>query len=520
MEARYSILQKRLCLLALLLWLPLGSFAQENQPAPVLLEQVGLRFYPTRGQLCITQDSLSTEALALLGTDEATVLASLRSQGIVLICFTPTGEQVSLHITDKPYQVSAQSSYQLTSQEDRAAFVSLLAQAQGYAAGRWADAMPGYVFFSQPLANTAPDGLSLTTLSLSTLYLNRIYSFQMDIIGRQPTPGDEALLCQMAGQAIQLGSVPEDTEAGEGAPLLLPSEPILSTQNAAIALSQEGTLSLQLSSIPSVIGVTSWAVSGTTAANALLRYTVNGISSSRIRTEADGSFSVTMKELLPEEKNEIEFTVTDGQHTTTARFSIEVSWLYTPLALSKTTGAIAGDAYLLHGKTLPGAKVQAVRGQNATPLSVNKDGSFTHSIKLKATGETSITIRALAPGYHRTDQTVTLSHALRGQEELASLQKGAARLEDMLLDAPFAHKGSVILGEGQITALANIEGQPCFLLTLADGQKVLFRCADLLTLHLGQQLRLLGTLEGETQRISTPWESGVFPVATLLSQIN
>ncbi len=482
--------------------------------AAVPLDEIGVRYFPLENEQTLTRMEATPEALARLGVDAETALQAMERDDLYLICLSPEGRQVSLRVTHKPEGLASQSVFQMDAME-KEQFLTLVARSGRYLTASFQDGLPGFALFSTQGEDDKNE--ALYTLSLSTLYLGRVYSFQTDVIGRAPTPGDTAFLTDVVSRALLLGaaSQPEAGEAEEAA-LSLPAQPALTDQMAAFQVDRND-LDLRLEPVPSVVGSTALVLRGTTAPKAYVRYVVGGQASSRFLSEADGSFSVTVPNLEPDADNAIEVTsfLKSGE-TSTVRFSVRVQWQPSPLVLSKTGGAVEGDRLPLRGLTLPGAKVQLLRKTDAVAVPVAKDGSFSLDVLLKKAGENTFTLRSVAPGYRRTDVTVTVTRVLNTAAELKSLQKSVKPVSyDKLKSKPDAYEGRTVLYQGKVTALSYDHGQPAFLLTTEEGQSLVCLCGDLLGVQLGQDMTLIGTLTGELKAIGTRWATGSYPALEL-----
>ncbi len=476
----------------------------------VALDAIGLRYYPAPGEFCVTSGSCPAEALSLLSADQATVQAAMESDQSPLMVLSQDGTQVSLRVTARPSTVFPENVFALTPAQ-KEQFLTLLAREHGYFAASWLENLPGFALLTtQGASPEAAAGLQ--TLSLSTLYLGKIYAFQTDVMGRSLTQADTDLLLAVARRTILLGGVPQDPAAAtEAAPLTLPEQPMLTTETAPVAY-QLGSIPLTLSPLPALVGTTTMELSGTTAPGMGLKYSVNGSLSSRFKADVNGAFSVTMKNLDPEKPNEILVIASKGKETSTAQCQVRVDWQTTPLVVSPTAGLVRDNHFALRGLTLPGAKVQLLRGRSASPVPLQSDGSFSLDVSLPKVGENAITVRSLAPGYRRVDIPLRITRAVSAQEEVAALQRSAKVFSyEKMLQRPSAYEGRVVQYQGTVSGLANQSGQPLFLLTVGENQTVACFIADLLPVQLGQSLTLLGTLQGKNQDLETLWEKGTYP---------
>lgn len=496
-----------------------GAALAEN---PISLNEIGIRYYAMEGELCLTRDQLPEDALQLLGVDARTMLGSMERDNLFLVCLSPDGRQVSLRRSDKPAIITKQNSFQLEELE-KEQFLALLARLGHYRSAVWQDSAPGFALFStfDTAANSEPDDESTLshTVALSTLYLDKVYSFQTDIIGRTPTKADADLLLSTAKRTLLLGAAENIPTLSEPAPLTLPATVPLTDEAAAFA-EEISSIPLSLSPVPSVIPTTNLTLSGKTAPDTYVRYSVNGVASSRFKANADGTFSVTMPKLTPDGTNTIEVTAFDQTHVSTIRFEVAVHWQTTPLALSQTSGEVEGESFTLYGLTLPGAKVELIRRSETVTIPVQSDGSFSVSVFTKKLGDNAFTIRSTSLGYRRADVEVMVTRKASLDEELAALRRRVKSVSyDKLVQKPATYKGRVVEWSGVVTSLENENQQPCFLLELAPNQSVLCLCADLLHIELGQKVTLLGILLGSTMPLNTRLENETYPALELITVV-
>ncbi len=155
--------------LALLCSLLLAAAQAEGT---IRLDGIGLRYTPAQGEVCLTRDGMAAEGLAALGTDAETLLTVMERDGLYLIGILPDGRQVSLEIADKPDGVAC-GDYAGMTVEERSRFLTVLAREGSYGGAFWqAD---GYALFSSGVETQGSGALTYADLSLSTLYLNRVY---------------------------------------------------------------------------------------------------------------------------------------------------------------------------------------------------------------------------------------------------------------------------------------------------------------------------------------------------------
>ncbi|MDD3412135.1 MAG: hypothetical protein PHY12_15125, partial [Eubacteriales bacterium] len=413
-----------------------------------------------------------------------------------LLCLTEDGRQFSLIVSAPPAGVTGQDVSQLSA-EAKEQFLTQLARAGDFGAAAWQSDAPGYALFSaQSGAQTA---LPYSCLSLSTLYLGKVYTLHMEIINRDVTQDDAQLLVDASNRLLRLGaaSARETADAGETAALALPQSALPSAEEATLGF-VGGDMKLALDPVPAVIGTTTLSISGVTQPKASLRYSVNDVASSRFKADAEGRFTANLPNLQDGVENDVTLSVWSGDSKNAVSFKVKVEWQSTPVALSRTGGTVEGDSVTLSGLTLPGAKVTLLRGSSSTNVKVAQDGSFTCTVKLSRVGENTATLRALADGYRRVDTALAFTRVVSAQEEMTALQKKVSSIAyAKLVLKPSSYKDKTVALSGTAEALAYENGQPRFNLRTGQDELYSVHCADLLSVREGEAVSLIGTLNGQ-----------------------
>ncbi len=462
----------------------------------VALDEIGIRYTPAAGEVCLTRANMPAAALSALGTDAATLAAAMEADGLYLIGLQADGRQITLSVEDAPAGLAAKEVHAMSA-ADKDAFLAQLARSGGYGSAMWQDG--GYALFSSTPQAAVADTLAYSDVTLATLYLGRVYALRMDVIGREPSAQDVALLTDAAARTLRLGARAGDGGAAE-TPETPPALPAVQVSSQPATLTyQAQELPLTLDSIADTVGVTRFTLSGMTVPGGYLRYTLNGKASSRIKADEAGAFSVTVPGLTANGANTVELTAFKGDAKTVVSFAVKVDWQYTPLALSAARST-QGDTLALQGVTLPGATVKVTHGR-AGRVTVGEDGTFTLTLALPRLGENAFSLQAQAEGYHRYDLELTVTRTQSAAEMLAALRKAAkaAKATDYakLAAKPAAYAGRVLALSGEAGALAYENGQASFVLTDAQGGRYAVLCADLLGVTEGGEVSLLGTLTGE-----------------------
>ena len=470
----------------------------------VSLEEIGLRYLPTDGEICVTRNEADPRALSAFGTDADTLRGAMVRDGLYLMTLLPDGRQISLGVSAKPDALTATDAFQLSS-GDKDAFLALLARRGGYGNATWA--ADGYALFSSTAQNPGESGLSYTDLSLSTLYLNQIYTFRMDLIGREAVQDDADQLIACAARTLRLGAAAqtETAQTADAAPtetLSLPESVVTGDPVPFTYLSQ--TCDLTLDPIASPIGLTTLTVTGKTVPDGYLRYSVNGTTSSRVKADADGAFRLTMPTLTGNAENSIEIIAFKGDLKTVVDFTVTVDWLTSPVAL-QSAGEVEAEEVTLSGVVLPGSSVTLTKGKGAGRVAVAKDGTFRLRVLLPRVGQNDFILQSQTPGYRRNDYAFSITRKQAEADVVASLQKKVRTVGySRLLAKPSAYADRVIAVSGVATALSYASGAPRFVLTTDAGECYTVLCDQLLRVTDSAAVALLGTLTGQTDDAGYP----------------
>lgn len=463
----------------------------------IALDDVGLRYTPASGETCLTRDTTDPALLAAFGADAETLQNAMRSDGAYLIRLGEDGLQVTLTVTQKPEGIASADAAQMTAAE-KDVFLTALARQGGYGAAFWQT--HGYALFTSAAEQLESGGLSYARLTLATLYLDQVYAFHMDLIGREAGQAEPALLLAMAARTLRLGAAAQ-TAAGGDAPsqaLTLPDTAVPSDPVEWVAQSQ--TCALTLDPVAATLGVTQFTLSGTTVPGGAIRYTVNGKSSSRIVADAQGAFRVTVPNLKGNADNAIVVTATKGDQKTQLSGTIAVQWLDTPLVLETVTQAEA-TLVTVRGLTLPGTVLTLTHGHAQGALTVEADGSFNLSLRLPRIGENAFTLRAQAAGFRRAEAAFAITRVPGAAEVQSTLEKQVRTVDFARLTAnPTAFAGTAVQLSGTASQLDYADGSPRFTLQDAQGAAYTVLCDQLLAVRDGDAVTLLGTLTGETDQ--------------------
>ena len=491
--------------LALLL-LCVAVFTAANAESTLALDEIGLRYTPAEGETLVTRESVTAQALSALGTDEATLSGVMARDGLYLIGLQTDGRQFTLSVEEKPDGVTGTDAASMSAAQ-KDAFLTELARIGGYGNASWQS--NGFALFTSPLASAADAALQYSSISLATLYLNRVYTFHMDIIGREQQQADIDLLLATANRTLLLGAKTSGQTAEDqvAETLTLPSTAV-ATQPAALTYSSQA-LALTLDPIAATIGVTQFVLSGTTVPNGSLRYIVNGDPSSRIKADENGAFRFTVPNLIGNTDNAIELTAFKDDQKTIVSFTVTVDWQLAPVVLAPIP-TVEGKSVTISGLALPSSSVELTKGRGAKSISVGADGAFSTTLLLSRAGENSFTLQVQSAGYHRNDYSFTVTRTLSVDEALQTLTKKVRNpAYQKLVAKPSAYQDVVLQLSGTAQQLAYNSGSPSFILQGENGESYTVLCTDLLSVNEGAAVTLLGTLTGSLA------DGSGYPVLTL-----
>ncbi len=481
------------CALALLCVLGLATASAGET---VALDEIGLRYAPAAGELCLTRQSMPADTLAALGADAATLAAAMQNDGLYLLSLQPDGRQFTLAVEPRPQGIAADSVWSMTAAE-KDQFLTALARKGGYGAAAWQTG--GYALFTSTAQADADAPLTYTDMTLATLYLGQVYALRMDIIGREPAQADIDLLMVAAGRTLLLGARAQTPAAAATAnePQLALQEVSVPSQPAEITRVTD-ELALTLDPVPDTVGLTQVTLSGTTVPYGYLRYALGDTTSSRVKADANGAFRFTVPGLTGDAANRIELTAFKGDLKTIVRFTVTVDWQRVPFAL-QSAPVTEGKTVTLRGLTLPDATVELTDGRGTGSIVVGDDGTFSVTLTLSRVGENAFTLQAQASGYHRTDYSFTATRVQSAAEVLAALRKTVRQTDyNKLAAKPAQYEGRVVELSGVASGLRYADGQASYVLTTNSGELYTVLCGDLLAVAEGAHVSLLGTLTGKT----------------------
>lgn len=469
------------------------------------LDTIGMRYTPAADETCLTRDQMDAQALATLGTDQPTLLDAMTRDGLYLISLLSDGRQFSLGVASKPAVITCSNQEEMTLAE-KDTFLQQLARQGNYGTALWQD--NGYALFASTAEAQGSGTLTYSSLSLSTLYLDHVYTFRMDIIGREANQADTDLLLSATERTLRLGAASATgAESVDAQSLTLPDTSV-AFQPATLTYSSRDC-DLTLDPIPDTLGVTQFMISGVTVPGAYLRYSVNGKTSSRVKADDAGSFRITVPSLEGNAVNQMQFTAYKGDLKTVASFTVTVNWQDSPFVLEEP-GTVESNNVTLKGLTLPNSTVTLTKGRGTSHIVVDDTGAFSMSLLLSQVGENSFTLQVQSTGYRRNTSTFTVTRAESQEDFLARLAKTVRTvIYEKLLANPSAYEDDVVLLSGEAGQLDYQAGAPRFVLTTAQGESYTVYAANLLEVYQGETLQLYGTLTGTADKVSG------FPALTL-----
>lgn len=490
-------------LLFLLLCLSLGGAAL-GETASYNFPDKGVRFYLPASWQVLTPSNLEEKKAEIqnMGTTAQALSADFQESGTLLEAFPPEGGQVRVQCLAKPEGIGAAEAYAMTL-EQKDAFLLQMARDGGFAHGTWSETVPEFAVFR---GSAALQTLSVQTIVYATLRYGQLYTITAEIIGREPAPADEAALSEVASSLLFLGAqaAPPKTAQAPAQATLEPA-PANTPAPAEIKVQRDDTR-LTLDYAPSATRLSSFTLTGQTEPNTPMRYYVNNIGYERFSSDADGRYTVVIRDLPKAGKNLIAIHAIGDKGYGVLTFSVWLDQAKVPMAVTQLPQGVQGDQALLTGAVLPGASVQVLYRSKAYAAKVAEDGSFSCLVELPKLGENLFTIRAALDGYLRNDQKLTVVRLSSDVDKQEAFAKTVKRVTyEKLVSNPKAYADAHVRLEGQILSLSGQNGQPLAVLATENGQNpvaVLF--TDLNGIELNQQTAMLCTLTGTVREVSLP----------------
>lgn len=447
------------------------------------LGDVGLRYSATEGERCITRDNLQETAMPMLGLDADAARGLMLAEGSYLMLYAPD-YQITLCVSDAPSDISARDISELQAAE-RDSLLAYLKRSLAATAAQWVEDMPDYALTQSGAGGNLP----FYSLTMSTLYLGRLYSFRLDVVGRELTDTDSAALRSVVARTLRLGAIDGEAE-GAGA-LALESLPAPSVENAAMTVNNDN-VRLTAAPVPSIIGTNQLTLSGETDPRARMRVKVNGEASVWFSPDENGAYSFLARGFLNGKDNAVEISASVDDVATILSFSVKLDWQLTPLAVSPTSSYSYDDVFTIEGSTLPGADIQVVKGGSTSSATVDENGLFSFPLNTRKPSGYGFTVRASYPGYKRAEITGRIRRVMT-EDAVKAAQRIAY---DELVDNPGRYADTAVCYTGAIEALSYEAGTPKCLLKTGDGATFSLLCRDLIGLDVGNTISFIGVLRG------------------------
>ncbi len=475
----------------------------------------GVRFYlPTDWQV-LTPENLDSKqhVIQKMGTTPQALAASFSSSGTILAAFPEQSGQIQVQRHEKPAEIEGNDIYAMTT-EQKDNFLLQFARSGGYAHGAWSPELPEFAIFR---GSTTVQTMSVQTIAYATVRYNKLYTITVEIIGREPTAQDEAVLFQTASSLLFLGAQWTPQPSLTPAPMAtLAPIPSRTPAPAQVRVQRDET-QLTLDDAPSVVETSSFTVSGSTEPNTSMRYYVNDTGYERFTSDDQGRFTFTVSRLPKDGKNIIDVYAIGEKGYGVVSFTVVFNQTKAAMAVTQFEQGVAGSSAIVTGSVKPGASVQVLYRSKIYDADVAEDGTFSSMVDLPRIGENIYTVRATMPGYLRNDQKLTIIRLPSEADEQEAFQKKVKKVAyEKLAADPDKYKNAPVQYQGKILALSGNNGQPMAVIAADGGQNpVAVLCTDLHGLELDQEVIMLCTLTGSKREVSLAGGIVTVPEAVL-----
>ncbi len=490
-------------LLFLLLCVSLGGTAL-GEGASYTFSDKGVRFYLPDSWQVLTPANLEEKQAEIqkMGTTAQALSADFQASGTLLEAFPPAGGQIRVQCLAKPEGIDAMDAFAMTpGQKD--AFLLQMAREGGFNHGVWSDTVPEFAVFR---GSTVLQTLSVQTIAYATVRYGQLYTITAEIIGREPTPADEEALSEAASSLLFLGAQAAPSKAAEP-PVQATLEPLpAGTPAPAEVKVQRDETYLTLDYAPSTTHQSSFTLTGQTEPNTPMRYYINSTGYERFHADADGRYTVEIRNLPKAGKNLVAIYAIGEKGYGVVTFSVMLDQAKVPMAVTQLPQGVEGDQALITGAVPPGASVQVLYRTKTYDAQVAEDGSFTCLVELQRLGENLFTVRAAQNGYLRNDQKLTVTRLPSDVDKQQAFAKTVKNVSyEKLVAKPQSYTDTPVQLKGQVLTLSGQNGQPLAVVATENGQNpvaVLF--ADLNGIELNQEAAMLCTLTGAVREVSLP----------------
>lgn len=499
------------CLLAVCLLLPGTLVLGEESYYPFWEDSLGLYLPSTWAVLTRQNLSQNEEMIKTLALSHEELTTSFAQQHILAYVVSPGGTQLLL----KAFPAPTSWSYALFTQGDQEQeelFEQWLKEQYfSNVSGNWID---DHIFLLQIEDAAAP----LVTHVYATLIENNIFLWEVPVFDRAFTLEEENDVLDAFKGLLYLGQSAQSPAVDEGdqaVATLAPPQPLPSPDPAQVNAARENT-PLTFDYVPSTWHTTVLSLSGTTHANAELRYYINNVGYQRFHADEEGRFSVEISSGLAEGKNTISFQTAGENGYGNYSFTVNIQRASTPLTLSPLPAEIPSPNYLVTGSSLPGAVIQVDNKQKTYETTALEDGTFSVEVYMPRMGDNALTLTASGGGYKKHNEGLTL-HRITGPQEAkeAFMEKVSTIDYTKLMDNPTAFTNKNLSLNGTITRLYDTKDGRGFIFKQEETGNLYFVLADsLIGLLPGNAAQVLVTLTGNTINL-TPPAGPLIPCATL-----
>lgn len=473
--------------------------------AVFLFPYEGFRFEAPQGAQVLTQYNLSEHAAFLggLGTDEAAMLAAMRSANTIMTVFPAVGGQLELTLAGAE-GIATGSSPRM----DDATRAALLAAYEG---------MPRYqdVAFSTErpdwlrlVFSSQQGGMPVFVLRYITVAHGHQYLLSSVLIGREPEEADDAQALDIVDRISFLEATTTPVPTPTPQPTPMPTFTPKPTPGIAERLRHktDRDVNLTVDTPPAWIGDLSLTITGTVNPQATVQLLLNGEHLSDGKVLPSGGFTVTGTLTQTGDcKVTVEAKIPGGKtasETYAVRREPPQLWLY----VTEPTEPITRGDTMVRGKTEPDARID-IRGTGLMAnVRANGKGDFSFRVKLPNEGPEVLTLTASLKGYTSYETTYTVTRLFSRQEALNAFRKSLIAIDyNRLLRDPEAYAGKRAGYRSRLDAIGDMDGVPCVLLQTRQqrnnwDQPIWALCEDAPTQAVGDTFLAYVQYTGKTAR--------------------
>ncbi len=453
------------CLACCLSFLCLPALATEDRQEEgiFVFPYEGFRLEAPDGARVLTQHNLAEHAdfLATLGTDTATVLASMQSGGIVLMLFPASGGQIELAMVPATgIDISSDAAMQ---EGDRQALLAAYATMPRYQEVAFAEQAPNWL---RMVFSAMQGDIPVFTLRYVTCAFGQQYTLSSVLINRAPEATDDALLLSLIQQLSFMSARSTPTPAPTPEPTPEPTPSPVPTPGPATRVDQVEGMTLNIDAPPAWVSIASLNITGTTEPGATVALRAADKTLDTAKAGKDGRFTLTGE--LPRQSGTYAVTIAsalEGARSASVTYEVHFEMPKLTLTVTEPTEVVRRKESVIRGVTEPGTKVDVRTAGQAFNVRADDKGEFSFRIRLPKEGTYTYDMTASQSGWESTSLTWTVERALNQQEALTAFRaKLVPVIYKKLAADPMLYADKNASFRGRVAQIGDLDGVPCLLL--------------------------------------------------------